>query len=78
MYDFIIPKVGMGITEVIITEWRVKIGDTVTRGDPIVEIDAEKGNVVLQSEVSGVVAEICCKKDEQVEIGSVICRIREG
>ena len=77
MQDFVIPKVGMGITEVIIIEWKVKPGDRVVAGDPIVEIDAEKANVVLAAKVSGVVAEILFDNDESVEVGSTVCRIEE-
>jgi len=77
LYDFLIPKVGMGITEVLIVEWRVQPGDAVREGDPVVEIDAEKGNVVLQSEVSGTISELCVKNGDAVAVGSVICRIIE-
>ena len=77
MQDFIIPKVGMGITEVIIIEWKVKTGDRVNEGDPVVEIDAEKANVVLEAKTPGVVTEILFQNDDQVEVGSVICRINE-
>ena len=77
MQDFIIPKVGMGITEVIIIEWKVKTGDRIKAGDPVVEIDAEKANVVLEAKAPGVVAEILYQNDDPVEVGSVICRINE-
>jgi 2-oxoglutarate dehydrogenase E2 component (dihydrolipoamide succinyltransferase) len=77
MQDFVIPKVGMGITEVLIIEWKVKTGDRVMVGDPIVEIDAEKASVVLEAKVSGVVAEILFGNDESVEVGSTVCRIEE-
>ena len=77
MQDFIIPKVGMGITEVVIIEWKVKAGDRVREGDPIVEIDAEKANVVLEAKEPGVIEEILFGSDETVEVGSVICTIRE-
>jgi pyruvate/2-oxoglutarate dehydrogenase complex dihydrolipoamide acyltransferase (E2) component len=77
MQDFIIPKVGMGITEVVIIEWKVKTGDRVKEGDPVVEIDAEKADVVLEAKVPGVVAEILYQNDDPAEVGSVICRINE-
>jgi pyruvate/2-oxoglutarate dehydrogenase complex dihydrolipoamide acyltransferase (E2) component len=77
MKDFVIPKVGMGITEVVIIEWKVKTGDRVREGDPIVEIDAEKANVVLEAKAPGLVAEILFGNDETVEVGSTVCRIEE-
>ena len=76
MYDFTIPKVGMGITEVEISEWKVKAGDKVNIGDEIVEIETEKASTVLESNVSGVIKEILCKDGDTVEVGKVVCRIK--
>jgi len=42
LHEVIIPKVGMGITEVEISKWEVKIGDKINEGDPIVEINTER------------------------------------
>ena len=77
MHDFLIPKVGMGITEVGITDWMVSIGDTVKKGDPIVEIESEKAVIVLESDVSGSVKEILYQNEDLVDVGSVICKIEE-
>lgn len=77
MHDIVIPKVGMGITEVGIIEWRVSIGDRVKKEDPIVEIETEKAVVVLESDVSGLVKEIVYQNEDLVDVGSVICRIEE-
>ncbi len=35
LHEVIIPKVGMGITEVEISKWEVKIGDEINEGDPV-------------------------------------------
>ena len=77
MYDFVIPKMGMGTTDAEIMKWKVKVGDKVKEGDPIVEVESEKVSIVLESEKSGVVTEILYKNGETVELGSVICRIKE-
>lgn len=77
MYNFTIPKVGMGITEVEISEWKVKAGDKVNTGDEIVEIETEKASTVLESNVSGTVKEILYKDGDIVEVGKVVCRIKE-
>ncbi len=76
MYEVIIPKVGMGITEVELVEWHVQVGDAVSAGDPLVSIDAEKTVQDLLAEVSGRIVEILCANEEKVEIGRVICRIQ--
>ena len=77
MFDVVIPKVGMSVTEVEITKWKVKEGDKVNKGDEIVEIAMEKANTVLTSEVSGIVDEILFKEGDTVKVGEVVCRIKE-
>lgn len=77
MHDFIIPKVGMGITEVEISKWLVNIGDIVNEGEPIVEINTEKVTTTLDSDIKGRIEEILFKPGDMVEVGSVICRINE-
>ena len=78
MFDVVIPKVGMSVTEVEITKWKVKEGDKVNKGDEIVEIAMEKANTVLTSEVSGIVDEVLFKEGDTVKVGEVVCRIKTG
>ena len=75
MYDVIIPKVGMGITEVEISGWKVKPEDSVSKGDPLVEISTEKASAIIDSEYSGKIKELLYDEGEMVEVGTVICRI---
>lgn len=76
MFEVIVPKVGMSVTEVEITKWKVKKGDTVNIGDEIVEITMEKAATVLTADVSGVIEEIMFNEGDTVEVGNVICKIR--
>ena len=76
MFDVVIPKVGMSVTEVEITKWKVKKGDKVNKDDEIVEITMEKANTILTSEVSGILEEILFNEGDTVKVGEVICRIR--
>ncbi len=76
MFDVVIPKVGMSVTEVEITKWKVKKGDKVNVGDEIVEVAMEKANTVLTSEVSGIVDEIMFKEGDTAKVGEVVCRIK--
>ena len=76
MFDVVIPKVGMSVTEVEITKWKVKKGDKVNKDDEIVEITMEKANTILTSEVSGIVEELLFNEGDTVKVGEVICRIK--
>ena len=76
MYELTVPKMGMDTTEVEILKWIIKVGDNVKKGDPIAEIEFEKATTEIESEVSGVIAEILFKEGDIVDVGSVICRIK--
>lgn len=75
MGDIILPKMGMGATEATISNWKIKVGDKVNVGDPLVEIEMEKVSTELESTSSGTVKEILFKEEDIVPIGSVICII---
>ena len=77
MHDFVVPKVGMGITEIEIVAWKVSPGDSVQEGDPLVEIEGDKAVIVLESDISGVVRELVYQEEDIVEVGNVICRIEK-
>ena len=76
MHELTVPKMGMDTTEVEILKWIVKVGDNVKKGDSIVEIEFEKATTEIESEVSGVIEEILFKEGDIVNVGSVICRIK--
>jgi pyruvate/2-oxoglutarate dehydrogenase complex dihydrolipoamide acyltransferase (E2) component len=65
----------MGITEVEISGWKVKPEDSVSKGDPLVEISTEKASAIIDSEYSGKIKELLYDEGEMVEVGTVICRI---
>ena len=77
MYDFIIPKMGQEDSEVEIMSIKVKVGDRVEVGDPIVEIESEKATTVLEAEEPGVINEILMNEGDVGQIGDVFCRISE-
>ncbi len=76
MHELTVPKMGMDTTEVEILKWIVKVGDNVKKGDPVAEIEFEKATTEIESEVSGIIEEILFKEGDIVDVGSVICRIK--
>ena len=77
MYDFIIPKMGEGDIDIEIMDIKVKAGDTIKEGDPIVEVESEKASIVLESDKSGIIEEILVKVGDIVKVGTVVYRIKE-
>lgn len=78
MKEIIIPELAESITEGTIAEWLVKPGDTVKQGDPVVELETDKVNVEVNSEVTGVLVEILHDEGEDVEVGDAIGKVDEN
>jgi pyruvate/2-oxoglutarate dehydrogenase complex dihydrolipoamide acyltransferase (E2) component len=67
----------MDTTEAEIKAWLVKVGDRVERGAPLLEVETEKADVVLEAEVAGVVREIRAAVGSIVTIGSEVIGLIE-
>ncbi len=72
---FPLPKLGMNQEEGEIVSWLVAEGDTVTEGQPIVEVETDKTTVELEATASGVLAKIVHGEGAIVPINGVIAVI---
>jgi 2-oxoisovalerate dehydrogenase E2 component (dihydrolipoyl transacylase) len=70
--QFRLPDVGEGLTEAEIVHWHVKVGDTVTQNQTIVDIETAKALVELPSPFAGVVSELLIPEGTTVEVGTPI------
>jgi pyruvate/2-oxoglutarate dehydrogenase complex dihydrolipoamide acyltransferase (E2) component len=77
VHEIRIPKLGMDTTECDIKAWLVRVGDRVAPGAPLLEVETEKADVVLEAEVAGVVTEIRSAAGQTVPVGSVVGLIDE-
>ena len=68
----IIPKGGMGTTEGTVVAWLKKVGDTITAGEVIVEIETAKAVEELEAQINGKLSQIVVNEDETVEVHSII------
>lgn len=78
MKEIIVPELAESITEGTISEWLVKVGDTVNKGDPVVELETDKVNLEVNSDYAGVIVEILVEEGEDVEVGNVIAKVDES
>jgi 2-oxoisovalerate dehydrogenase E2 component (dihydrolipoyl transacylase) len=70
--DFKLPDLGEGLTEGEILQWLVKVGDTVTLNQPIVEVETAKAAVEVPSPFAGVVTQLHHEAGETVDVGAVL------
>jgi pyruvate dehydrogenase E2 component (dihydrolipoamide acetyltransferase) len=69
---FDLPDVGEGLTEAEIVTWKVKVGDSVTVNQIIVEIETAKSLVELPCPFAGVVTQLLANEGDTVNVGSPI------
>jgi len=70
-----LPEMGESVTEGSVVEWRKKVGDFVSQGDPLVEITTDKVDVEVPAPADGVVRELLAAEGATVAVGSVLAHI---
>ena len=69
-----VPPVGESITEVTLSRWIKKDGDTVAMDEAIAELESDKATFELTAEKPGVLKTIA-KEGDVLAIGAVVCTI---
>jgi len=62
----------------VVSETRLEVGQTVSRGDVLMVVEAMKMLNDLRSRVEGVVSAINVSKGQRVEIGEALAEISES
>src|SRR2546425_668083 len=73
--DVIMPQMGESIAEGTVSKWLKKLGDTVKRDEPILEISTDKVDAEIPSPAAGVLAEIKVGEGKTVPVQTVIAVI---
>ncbi|HEY5814875.1 MAG TPA: dihydrolipoamide acetyltransferase family protein [Solirubrobacterales bacterium] len=78
MPDVVMPRLSDSMEEGTILQWLKAVGDEVTIGDELVEIETDKANMAYESDVEGTLTEILVEEGETVPIGTPIARVGEA
>ena len=70
--ELLVPKLGMDTTEATITSWMIAEGESIQVGTSLVELETEKVNFVVESEVIGTLAKIVEPEGAVVPVGGVL------
>jgi pyruvate/2-oxoglutarate dehydrogenase complex dihydrolipoamide acyltransferase (E2) component len=76
MIDVVVPKWGLMMEDADVLRWLRAVGDPVSEGDPILELETDKATGEVEAPASGVLAEILVQTGDTVEPGQVVGRIR--
>ena len=78
MFEIRMPAVTPEMEEGALSRWLVKVGDRVSAGDPVAEIETDKATIEIEAEQSGVVLELLVAGGtEGISVDAPIARLEE-
>ena len=75
--DILVPEFGHGLTDALVVEWLVSVGDVVERGDAVAVLATDKSSVDLVAERAGTIAEIVVAARSITTSGAVLYKLDE-
>ena len=76
--NIVVPEVGESIVDARVAKWLRKEGDSVSAGDPLVELETDKIDIEVPSPSAGVIKSIAHTDGADVKVGDVLGTIEEG
>ena len=78
MQEFKVPELGENVETGDVTKVLVKVGDTISHEQPVVELETDKATIEVPSSVAGVVKDIKVKAGDKVKVGAVILTVDDA
>ena len=75
--DVVVPRLGSSdeSDEVKIVRWLRKKGETVKKGEPLLEVETDKVNVEIEAADSGLLSEVRAEEGQVVKFNAVVAII---
>jgi len=77
-YEVCMPKLSDNMEEGTVIRWMVAVGDQVSQGDAIAEVETDKADVEIESDGSGVVRDIVVPEGGAAAVGAVLAVLEGG
>jgi pyruvate/2-oxoglutarate dehydrogenase complex dihydrolipoamide acyltransferase (E2) component len=74
----VMPSVEVGMEEGRLVEFLVEVGSSVSVGQPLFVVEAEKVTLEIEAPAAGRVAELCAQPDSDVRVGSPVLVLDVG
>ncbi len=72
------PSLGADMEFGTLIAWHVAVGDHVSRGDVVAEVDTDKSVIDVETFATGTVEELLVEEGERVPVGTALARIRDA
>lgn len=73
-----VPTMGESVTEATVARWFKKVGDAVTRDEPLLELETDKVTVEVPAPADGAIESIAARAGATVQVGALLGAIAEG
>jgi 2-oxoglutarate dehydrogenase E2 component (dihydrolipoamide succinyltransferase) len=70
-----VPEMGESVIEATVARWLKNVGDPVSPGEPLVELETDKVNLEVGSQQAGILEGILKQPGETVLVGDVLARV---
>src|SRR5712692_10585911 len=70
-----LPELGENLTGGDVLDVKVKAGDTVSQGQTLLEVEAEKATVEVPAPIAGRITKMLVNKGEAIQVGQTLCLI---
>ena len=74
-YEIIMPEFAEGAEEINLRQWMVAVGDTVKKGDNIVEAATDKISIYVEAPADGKITAILAAEGDRILVGQIIGEI---
>ena len=78
MAEIIMPKLSDTMEDGVVVRWLKSIGEAVSRGEVVAEIETDKATMELESMEDGVLSEIFVEEGQRVSVGEPMAAIDAG
>ncbi len=72
------PSLGSDMTEGMLVEWLIKVGDKVKHGDVIAVLETQKGAIDMEVYQDGTITQLLVQPLKNVPVGTVLARLKES
>jgi pyruvate dehydrogenase E2 component (dihydrolipoamide acetyltransferase) len=73
--EIVMPRLSDSMEEGTVLRWMKGVGDEVSVGEELVEIETDKANMVYESDLDGTIVEILAQEGDTLPVGEPIARV---